>query len=142
MEEQKEKMVEVLEDGVIRLEFTIEEGYLVNIALDLKSKEDIGRIDIDDKVLLAKWLNNLKTGLFASISSQPIEVLDVSAPREKEDISERKCTKCGGDLVKKKPCCGNPNEILRCKKCGRNHRLVMGKMRGTVPGPSPFSSGG
>lgn len=140
MEEQKERLVEAIEDSVTRVEFTIEDGYLVNIGVNLKNKEDVGRIDINDKVNLSRWLNNFKLGIIQSISNQPMEIVEVVVPREQEEvvISETKCLKCGGDLAIKKACCGNPNDIFRCKKCGRNYRISHGKPGRKLPPQSPI----
>jgi predicted RNA-binding Zn-ribbon protein involved in translation (DUF1610 family) len=146
MEEQKEavdiqlSVSEVIEDSMTRMEFTIQDGYLVNVAIEVKSREDLGRIDLNDKVMLLKWLGSIKAGLFQSISNQPTEVAELGVEPEPEKINEVACQNCGGELTKKKDCCGRTGEVYRCKTCGRSFRFVKGKVRGTVPPPSPVTS--
>lgn len=139
---EKERSVEVMEDGVMKLEFTIEDGYLINIAINLKSNEDIPRLAVDDRIAISRWLTNLKSGILQSVSGQPAETVDLSIPERvitEEELDPLKiCRKCGGELVLKKGCCGNTHEVLRCKQCGRNHKLVKGEIRGRIAPEPPL----
>lgn len=125
--EEREKVVEAIEDSIMKVEFNIEDGYLTTINLNMKSKEELGRIDTKDKIILIKWLNNVKAGLAQALANQPSEITEIEMPPSEEQPPEKKCSRCGGELIKKKGCCGSKAEVLRCKECGSNHKMVKPK---------------
>ena len=140
MEEKNDSVVETIEDGIFKTEFTIEEGYLVGVNLEVKSVEDISRVNINDRVAFSKWLAHIRAALFNAVSNPPTETIEIGVPGLREQTTDVPCKACGGEIVKKKACCGGKGEILRCTKCGRNYRLVEGKVKGSIPAPSPVTA--
>jgi predicted RNA-binding Zn-ribbon protein involved in translation (DUF1610 family) len=138
--EEKQRVIETVEDSMLGLDFTIEDGYLINIGIRVKSIEDLNRIYTSDRVSLSKWLTNVKVMLLQAVSNPPTETIELGVPApENESEEETKCPKCGIPLVKKKACCGSTGEVLRCKDCGRSYRFSKGRIKGSAPSPSPFT---
>jgi len=139
MEEQTNKVVETIEDSMLGIDFTIDDGYLSNIAIRHKSKEDIGRLDLSDKAALVRWLTQIRSGLLQQFSNQPSEVSNIMlSPDVEERVKDLKCSACQGELVKKKACCGQPGDVFRCTKCGRNYKPMKDRPR-RIPPPSPLT---
>ena len=134
------KVVETIEDGIFKTEFTIEEGYLVGIKLEVKSVEDIDRVNTNDRVAFSKWLAHIRGALFNAVSNPPVETIEIGVVGLLEQKTDTPCKVCGGEIVKKKACCGSKGDVLRCNKCGRSYRLVEGRAKGTAPSPSPVTA--
>ena len=139
---EKHPEVHVLEDSLLRTEFIIKGGYLKEIRLEVKSREDIGQIHVGDKVQLSRWLSSVNMALLAHISNPPTDTINVGVESPEETYGEMKCNQCNGELVKKKPCCGGTGEILRCKLCGATYRVIKGRKdrMKKIPPPSPLTS--
>ena len=111
------------ENDTIKIEFTIEDGFITSIDILIKEDEMFSRIDFMDTRRAFAYLNN-----FAQQISQTMANVPTGTPPGNEasiDIKPDACPRCKSDRISTRgACCGGRGELLQCNECGMRMRFV------------------
>jgi len=126
------------ETSVAKIDFTIVDGRINNIAIVFKDEIAFPPAYLDDHITVSNWLSAISMQLLRIIGKPPVEPIVVTTPQtiEKINMEDQLCRRCSGKLEKTKPCCGSNAPIYQCKDCGAQYRLhERGKVRVPLDGP-------
>jgi len=119
------RLIRKIEDDQFIIHFFFECNYLMNIDVEVKDRENIPAIDLENRTAVSQWVFQIHGAIQRAMSRVPEKTLAIKANKtiSSSDIDGGFiCTTCEVPLIKKGPCCGSGKPTLRCPKCGVAYR--------------------
>jgi len=118
------RLIRKLEDDVFIVHFFFECNRLMNIDIEIKDKENVPAVDLDNRAAVSQWCFAIWGAVARAMLRVPEKTLPVAAAKMSitDGATKYECPGCKVPLIEKPPCCGSSKPILRCPKCGVGYK--------------------
>jgi hypothetical protein len=120
------RLIRRIEDDLFVVHLFFECNYLMNIDIEVKDKENVPAIDLQNIAAVSQWCYALWGAIGRAMGRVPekaFPIYDARKADQRDGHSGYICKQCGVALIQKPPCCGSTKPVLRCPKCGVAYKV-------------------